>query len=730
MTIKLWQVSTGTCVNTLTGHTNWVEGVVFTPDGQTLASCSADGSIKLWRVSDGTCQTTLTNPGSAIYSMAISPDGTTLATGDCYSSGQIPSAVKLWRVSTGACTATLTGHTAWIESVAFSPNGQTVASCSMDDTVKLWQVSSGTCQATLGGEDGYVISVAFSPDGLLLASGNWDSTIKLWQVSTGTSLSTLTGHTGPLLAVDFSPDGESLASGGYDGSALWSIGVPLSAVSITPSPAAPQPATTHITITATATGGTNVQYMFWLYNPTATPAWSELQASSSSATCAWTPAATGNYLLSVTATDGLTGAQVNNMLWYAVATPLSAVSITPSPASPQPANTHITITATATGGTNVQYMFWLYNPTATPAWSELQASSSSATCTWKPAATGNYLLSVTATDGVSGAQVSNMLWYAVATPLSAVSITPSPASPQAANTNITITATATGGTNVQYMFWLYNPTATPAWSELQASSSSATCAWKPAATGNYLISVTATDGISGAQVSNMLWYAVATPLSAVSITPSPASPQAANTKITITAKATGGTNVQYMFWLYNPTATPAWSELQASSSSATCTWTPAATGNYLLSVTATDGVSGAQVSNMLWYAVATPLSAVSITPSPASPQPATTHITITAKATGGTNVQYMFWLYNRATTTWSELQASSSSATCTWTPAATGNYLLSVTATDGVSGAQVSNTLWYAVATPLERGEHHHLPGLAAGGQDHNHPHRKGDRRH
>jgi WD40 repeat protein len=34
----------------LSGHTGWVNSVAFTPDGQTLASGSYDGTILLWDV--------------------------------------------------------------------------------------------------------------------------------------------------------------------------------------------------------------------------------------------------------------------------------------------------------------------------------------------------------------------------------------------------------------------------------------------------------------------------------------------------------------------------------------------------------------------------------------------------------------------------------------------------------------------------------------------------------
>ena len=473
----------------------------------------------------------------------------------------------------------------------------------------------------------------------------------------------------------------------------------LTAVTLTTTPNSPQLAGTAITLSATATGGTNVQFQFWLYNPAVTPAWSQLQAYSSSPTCIWTPALTGSYLISLTAKDGVTGTEVNATAWYTIATPLTAVSVTPSPASPQPPGTMITLTAAATGGTNVQFTFWLYNPNASPGWSQAQAFSALNSYQWTPTAPGAYLFSVTAQDA-TGTQVNTMLWYTIAgTPLTAVGVIPSLASPEPPNTAITLTATATGGTNVQFMFWLYNSAAMPAWSQVQALSSSNSYLWTPTATGSYLFSVTAQDA-TGTQVNTMLWYTIGgAPLTAVSVTPSLASPQPPGTAITLTATATGGTNVQFMFWLYNPAASPGWSLAQAFSAADSYQWTPAATGSYMFSITAQDA-SGTTVNTTLWYTIGVvPLTAVNLTTSPAQPEPPNTAITLTAAATGGSNVQYTFWVYNpTATPGWSQLQAFSTMTACTWTPAATGSYLLSVTAQD-VTGTQVNTTLWYTITT-------------------------------
>ncbi|MBD2184912.1 serine/threonine-protein kinase [Aerosakkonema funiforme] len=171
-------ISSFSLKTTLTGHSNSVNSVAFSPDGQTLASGSFDDTIKIWDIRSGKLKTTLTGHSNWVRSVAFSPDGQTLA------SGSRDNTIKIWDIRSGQLKTTLTGHSDNVNSVAFSPDGQTLASGSDDKTIKIWDIHSGQLKTTLTGHSNDVNSVAFSPDGQTLASsGSYDNTIKLWRIS-------------------------------------------------------------------------------------------------------------------------------------------------------------------------------------------------------------------------------------------------------------------------------------------------------------------------------------------------------------------------------------------------------------------------------------------------------------------------------------------------------------------------------------------------------------------
>ncbi|MDE0314738.1 MAG: T9SS type A sorting domain-containing protein [Candidatus Poribacteria bacterium] len=244
-TVRLWDVSTGTLRNTLDGHTSYIWGIYFSPDGKTLATNGIGDAVKWWDVATGTLRKTLLQrSGWDTHIMGFSSGSGTPTFGDLHP-------VFLADVTTGELRHTLSWG--FIANVISGPRGNTVATTIGDEGsggVNLWDVTTGTLRAAFIEPEAPLVSglhglepawyrgtddVSFSPDGSTLATGsgvfyppdlpastgqgNKDKigTVRLWDATTGQLKFTLKEDITDVNSVSFSSDGQMLASGGQDG---------------------------------------------------------------------------------------------------------------------------------------------------------------------------------------------------------------------------------------------------------------------------------------------------------------------------------------------------------------------------------------------------------------------------------------------------------------------------------------------------------------------------------
>jgi WD40 repeat protein/tRNA A-37 threonylcarbamoyl transferase component Bud32 len=257
-TVTRWNVESARPLETLRGHSNFVQQPVFSPDGETLYTVSHDGTAIAWDLTgdrrlgrpftfthDRTFSATgfdghpgrlspdgrliavglkergvalwdsrrltpvgarLLDTGGEVKSLDFSPDGKTLA-------AVTANMLTLWDVGSRSRLhePLYAGNPSWVLAVGFSPDGATLATASSDLGLRFWDVTTGD-SLHVPGSGGSASDVAFSADGAMIASGSGQGVAEVWDVATRTSIATFDGT--PADSIALSPDGRFLAVGG------------------------------------------------------------------------------------------------------------------------------------------------------------------------------------------------------------------------------------------------------------------------------------------------------------------------------------------------------------------------------------------------------------------------------------------------------------------------------------------------------------------------------------
>ncbi len=204
-------------------HRDTIHSLAFNPDGTLLASGDYR-QAKLWRRTSNVQKLSFSDPETNTWkTVAMSPDGEWLATGSAEGK------VKLFDLTSGKEAKLLARTEKAISILKFSPDGTRLASGSVDKKIRIWSPLDGQLLAEAETSDA-VNALTWVAAGKQIATGGADKMIHIWKLPDSgkgemTALKELKGHVGAISCLDtILPAGNEIISGSQDGSIRhWNV---------------------------------------------------------------------------------------------------------------------------------------------------------------------------------------------------------------------------------------------------------------------------------------------------------------------------------------------------------------------------------------------------------------------------------------------------------------------------------------------------------------------------
>ncbi|XP_076646677.1 periodic tryptophan protein 2 homolog isoform X2 [Halictus rubicundus] len=213
--LLVWEWQSETYAMKQQGHSNNMNFLAYSPDGQYIVTGGDDGKVKLWNTLNGFCSVTFHEHTSSVLSVLFSHNRKFIV------SASSDGTVRAYDLARYRNFRTLTSpRPVQFSCVALDSTDQFIAAGGQDFfEIYLWSVKLGTLLEIMGGHEGPVVSIAFNPNptSTEMVSVSWDKSLKIWNaIESGSSHETIK-LTADGLYVTYKPNGEDVAVATLDG---------------------------------------------------------------------------------------------------------------------------------------------------------------------------------------------------------------------------------------------------------------------------------------------------------------------------------------------------------------------------------------------------------------------------------------------------------------------------------------------------------------------------------
>jgi WD40 repeat protein len=225
-TIKLWDAATGNELFTMSGHSEPISTLAFTPDGKFLVS-ACERQIKIWDTSNGKEVRQVAEPGpqNRIPLLTVNDDGTKIVAWvqNTY--------IEVYTLADGKQVKSKPVHERKVTCLAFSNDGAWAALGSQDGSIRIWDIAkeARSPDFDLPAHQEAVNDVLFTPDRKRIVTAAQDGQLRVWELAAlkpdkSEPKQSVQAHKQRIRGLAMSPDGKSFATASYDNTVkLWDI---------------------------------------------------------------------------------------------------------------------------------------------------------------------------------------------------------------------------------------------------------------------------------------------------------------------------------------------------------------------------------------------------------------------------------------------------------------------------------------------------------------------------